>query len=183
MLRRCCGSRGVHALVLEGGGSSCHLLQHRVYLEVPNSEKIAEALHSKIVYQGPREATLDFFETMGFSCPERKNVADFLDWAFLDRFPEPAHCLGFCGREASHIVIRVSLIVVTENQKRLLTLRLEEPLATLLLSLSPLPVPARSPRSVVAFPSGCVFAVALRCSGLRGHCRTLSLVFGACFLP
>ena len=31
-----------------------------------------------IVYQGPREAALDFFSFMGFSCPERKNVADFL---------------------------------------------------------------------------------------------------------
>ncbi|KAK9715289.1 hypothetical protein RND81_06G154800 [Saponaria officinalis] len=32
----------------------------------------------QIVYQGPRESVLDFFASMGFSCPERKNVADFL---------------------------------------------------------------------------------------------------------
>nr|GEU43666.1 pleiotropic drug resistance protein 1-like [Tanacetum cinerariifolium] len=32
----------------------------------------------KIVYQGPREHVLDFFESMGFKCPERKGVADFL---------------------------------------------------------------------------------------------------------
>lgn len=32
----------------------------------------------QIVYQGPREDVLDFFEFMGFHCPERKNVADFL---------------------------------------------------------------------------------------------------------
>ncbi|XP_057415987.1 ABC transporter G family member 32 isoform X2 [Lotus japonicus] len=32
----------------------------------------------QIVYQGPRESALDFFKVMGFSCPERKNVADFL---------------------------------------------------------------------------------------------------------
>lgn len=32
----------------------------------------------QIVYQGPRDAALDFFSSMGFSCPERKNVADFL---------------------------------------------------------------------------------------------------------
>ncbi|XVF47913.1 hypothetical protein PTKIN_Ptkin03bG0148200 [Pterospermum kingtungense] len=32
----------------------------------------------KIVYQGPRENVLDFFEYMGFKCPERKGVADFL---------------------------------------------------------------------------------------------------------
>lgn len=32
----------------------------------------------EIVYQGPRESVLEYFESMGFQCPERKNVADFL---------------------------------------------------------------------------------------------------------
>lgn len=32
----------------------------------------------QIVYQGPRENILEFFEHMGFRCPERKGVADFL---------------------------------------------------------------------------------------------------------
>lgn len=32
----------------------------------------------QIVYQGPREAALEFFALMGFHCPNRKNVADFL---------------------------------------------------------------------------------------------------------
>ncbi|MBA0756002.1 hypothetical protein Gogos_021194 [Gossypium gossypioides] len=32
----------------------------------------------RIVYQGPREHVLSFFESMGFSCPERKGIADFL---------------------------------------------------------------------------------------------------------
>ncbi|XP_026389750.1 pleiotropic drug resistance protein 1-like isoform X2 [Papaver somniferum] len=32
----------------------------------------------KIVYQGPREHVLEFFESVGFRCPERKGVADFL---------------------------------------------------------------------------------------------------------
>ncbi|KAI9100833.1 hypothetical protein K1719_024195 [Acacia pycnantha] len=32
----------------------------------------------EIVYQGPREHVLEFFEYMGFKCPERKGVADFL---------------------------------------------------------------------------------------------------------
>lgn len=31
-----------------------------------------------IVYQGPRENVLEFFENMGFKCPPRKGVADFL---------------------------------------------------------------------------------------------------------
>ncbi|KAL1532447.1 transcription factor, variant 2 [Salvia divinorum] len=32
----------------------------------------------QIVYQGPRENVLEFFEHMGFRCPDRKGVADFL---------------------------------------------------------------------------------------------------------
>ncbi|XP_061340292.1 ABC transporter G family member 39-like isoform X2 [Gastrolobium bilobum] len=32
----------------------------------------------QIVYQGPRENVLEFFENMGFKCPARKGVADFL---------------------------------------------------------------------------------------------------------
>ncbi|PON66383.1 ABC-2 type transporter [Parasponia andersonii] len=32
----------------------------------------------QIVYQGPRENVLEFFESTGFKCPESKSVADFL---------------------------------------------------------------------------------------------------------
>ncbi|RZC79069.1 hypothetical protein C5167_003836 [Papaver somniferum] len=32
----------------------------------------------KTVYHGPRDSILEFFEMMGFKCPERKGVADFL---------------------------------------------------------------------------------------------------------
>lgn len=32
----------------------------------------------RVVYQGAREHVLEFFELMGFKCPERKGVADFL---------------------------------------------------------------------------------------------------------
>ena len=32
----------------------------------------------QIVYQGPRESVLEFFSSLGFKCPERKGVADFL---------------------------------------------------------------------------------------------------------
>jgi len=31
-----------------------------------------------IVYQGPCEHVLEFFASLGFKCPERKSVADFL---------------------------------------------------------------------------------------------------------
>ena len=32
----------------------------------------------QIIYQGPRENVLEFFEDVGFKCPERRGVADFL---------------------------------------------------------------------------------------------------------
>lgn len=32
----------------------------------------------RIVYQGPRQHILEFFESCGFRCPERKGTADFL---------------------------------------------------------------------------------------------------------
>ncbi|KAL4605794.1 hypothetical protein ACB092_09G055600 [Castanea dentata] len=32
----------------------------------------------QVVYQGPKENVLEFFEHMGFKCPDRKGVADFL---------------------------------------------------------------------------------------------------------
>ncbi|OQU87144.1 hypothetical protein SORBI_3003G215300 [Sorghum bicolor] len=32
----------------------------------------------QIVYQGPRESVLEFFLSLGFKCPQRKGVADFL---------------------------------------------------------------------------------------------------------
>ncbi|XP_056164531.1 pleiotropic drug resistance protein 2-like [Syzygium oleosum] len=32
----------------------------------------------QIVYQGPRENVLEFFKSVGFRCPERKGIADFL---------------------------------------------------------------------------------------------------------
>ena len=32
----------------------------------------------KIVYHGPRDHVLEFFEDCGFRCPERKAVADFV---------------------------------------------------------------------------------------------------------
>ncbi|KAL5127602.1 Pleiotropic drug resistance protein 1 [Glycine soja] len=51
----------------------------------------------QIVYQGPRENVLEFFESMGFKCPERKGVADFLQevtskkdqWQYWVRKDEP----------------------------------------------------------------------------------------------
>lgn len=40
----------------------------------------------QIVYQGPREFVLDFFDYCGFRCPERKGTADFLQEARSNPF-------------------------------------------------------------------------------------------------
>ena len=32
----------------------------------------------QVVYNGPRDHVLEFFKSVGFKCPERKCVADFL---------------------------------------------------------------------------------------------------------
>lgn len=39
----------------------------------------------QIVYQGPREHVVEFFESCGFRCPERKGTADFLQEVKYDR--------------------------------------------------------------------------------------------------
>ncbi|KAK0585573.1 hypothetical protein LWI29_030700 [Acer saccharum] len=42
----------------------------------------------QVVYQGPRENVLEFFEYMGFKCPDRKGVADFLQEVFVEEVME-----------------------------------------------------------------------------------------------
>jgi ABC-type multidrug transport system ATPase subunit len=37
-----------------------------------------------IVYQGPREHVVEFFESLSFKLPPRKGVADFLQEVFLE---------------------------------------------------------------------------------------------------
>ncbi|KAL5720022.1 ABC transporter G member 35 [Ranunculus cassubicifolius] len=32
----------------------------------------------QIIYHGPRDSIIEFFEQMGFQCPDRKGIADFL---------------------------------------------------------------------------------------------------------
>lgn len=46
----------------------------------------------QIVYQGPRENVLEFFEYMGFKCPARKGVADFLQEVTSEKDQEQYWC-------------------------------------------------------------------------------------------
>ncbi|KAK8947857.1 Pleiotropic drug resistance protein 12 [Platanthera guangdongensis] len=41
-------------------------------------DDIIVLVEGQIIYQGPREHVLDFFESCGFQCPARKGAADFL---------------------------------------------------------------------------------------------------------
>ena len=45
-----------------------------------------------IVYQGPREQVLEFFESMGFKCPERKGEAGFLQEVSVNPYLQPHPC-------------------------------------------------------------------------------------------
>jgi hypothetical protein len=44
-----------------------------------------------VVYQGPREDVLEFFESVGFKCPDRKGVADFLQEVPTLALPSPSY--------------------------------------------------------------------------------------------
>lgn len=56
-------------------------------------------LHSRVlvtgrmVYHGPREQVVPFFDSLGFSLPERKGVADFLQEICSQKDQEVCHAL------------------------------------------------------------------------------------------
>ncbi|KAM5558678.1 hypothetical protein ABKV19_020388 [Rosa sericea] len=65
---------------------SVHILQGTAFISLlqpaPETYNIFDDIFllsdGQIVYQDPREYVLDFFKSIGFRCPERKGVADFL---------------------------------------------------------------------------------------------------------
>ncbi|CAL5048790.1 unnamed protein product [Urochloa decumbens] len=76
----------------------------------------------QIVYHGPREDVLDFFESMGFRCPDRKGVADFLQevtskkdqkqyWAYHD---QPYHYISVKEFAESFYLFRVGQAMANE---------------------------------------------------------------------
>lgn len=73
----------------------------------------------KIVYQGPRENVLEFFERLGFECPKRKAVADFLQEVcfHLPQLWKP------CWKFVFHLlfVLKISILnilkTIGDNQK------------------------------------------------------------------
>ncbi|CAN6233634.1 unnamed protein product [Urochloa humidicola] len=66
-----------HSINIFGGTALIALLQ-----PPPETYELFDDIvllsEGQIVYQGPRENVLEFFEAVGFKCPERKSVVDFL---------------------------------------------------------------------------------------------------------
>ncbi|KAL1810495.1 hypothetical protein ACET3Z_027485 [Daucus carota] len=65
---------------------SVHILQGTAFISLlqpaPETFELFDDIFllsdGHVVYQGPREHVVEFFESMGFKCPPRKGVADFL---------------------------------------------------------------------------------------------------------
>jgi ABC-type multidrug transport system ATPase subunit len=57
-----------------------HVMSSTVLMSLlqPAPETFELLSEGQIVYHGPREHVLEFFEDCGFRCPDRKGVADFL---------------------------------------------------------------------------------------------------------
>ncbi|KAG6547995.1 hypothetical protein Mapa_010429 [Marchantia paleacea] len=64
----------------------CHVLENTILISLlqpaPETYNLFDDVillsEGQIVYHGPKEHILEFFEDCGFKCPERKGVADFL---------------------------------------------------------------------------------------------------------
>ncbi|PSS01154.1 ABC transporter G family member protein, partial [Actinidia chinensis var. chinensis] len=77
--------------VVNSIGQSIHILQGTAVISLlqpaPETYDLFDDIillsDGQIVYQGPRENVLEFFEFTGFRCPERKGVADFLQEHYL----------------------------------------------------------------------------------------------------
>ncbi|KAL2557876.1 Pleiotropic drug resistance proteins (PDR1-15) [Forsythia ovata] len=53
-------------------------LGFRKICQKDRGHRVPSRRNGQIVYQGPREQILEFFEYTRFRCPERKGIADFL---------------------------------------------------------------------------------------------------------
>ncbi|KAL0415186.1 UNVERIFIED_CONTAM: ABC transporter G family member 35 [Sesamum latifolium] len=83
------------ATAMDGGGSSlitdyvlkiAHLTKATIFMSLlqpaPETFNLFDDIvllsEGQTVYHGPREHVVEFFESCGFKCPERKGIADFL---------------------------------------------------------------------------------------------------------
>lgn len=71
-----------------------------------------------IVYQGPRELVLEFLEAMGFQCPERKGVADFLQEVTANSVSLVSHLLLSIYRTRKLYLLHVLCWLIIGNIKK-----------------------------------------------------------------
>ncbi|KAL5976777.1 transcription factor [Asimina triloba] len=69
-----------------------------------------------IVYQGPKEHVLEFFESCGFRCPERKGTADFLQEMSTPSFTENSNLRMLIKAIEEKLVLVLSLGQVTSKK-------------------------------------------------------------------
>lgn len=60
----------------------------------------------QIVYQGAREHVLEFFELMGFRCPQRKGVADFLQEVCVIIYKLPCQLVILICKDESYCYLK-----------------------------------------------------------------------------
>lgn len=81
-----------HSIHILGGTTVISLLQ-----PAPETYDLFDDIillpDGQVVYQGPREHVLEFFESMGFRCPERKGVADFLQGVGPPQYSPSIHSM------------------------------------------------------------------------------------------
>ena len=58
----------------------------------------------QVCYHGPCEAVLPFFEGLGFSCPVRRGVADFLQEVTTPSDQHVSGCGRSCGWQGSRLL-------------------------------------------------------------------------------
>ena len=69
--------------------AACALVVHVLHLMLILA---MYALAGHVVFHGPREDVVEFFESCGFKCPERKGVPDFLQ-EVTSKNDQKVHCV------------------------------------------------------------------------------------------
>ncbi len=72
----------------------CHVMEATIFMSLlqpaPETfdlfDDVVLLSEGEVVYHGPKENILEFFEECGFKCPDRKGIADFLQEVSMFNF-------------------------------------------------------------------------------------------------
>jgi ABC-type multidrug transport system ATPase subunit len=72
----------------------CHVMEATIFMSLlqpaPETfdlfDDVVLLSEGQVVYHGPKENILEFFEECGFKCPDRKGIADFLQEVSMFNF-------------------------------------------------------------------------------------------------